>query len=104
MTGPRTIPGRLPVTEKDLERFVRDAAAQFGWRRYHTHRSDFSPAGWPDEALVRGDTLILAELKTEKARLSPAQTEWIDDLGQVDIVKVRVWRPSNIDDIITALR
>lgn len=104
MTGPRVIPGRLPMTEKDLERFVKDAAAQFQWRRYHTHRSDFSPAGWPDEALVRGDTLILAELKSEKARLSPAQQDWIDDLAQVTTVKVRVWRPSSIDDIIQALR
>lgn len=103
MTGPRVVP--LPsMTEKDLERIVRDAAAQFGWRRYHTHRSDFSPAGFPDETLVRGPVAIFAELKSEKGKLSPAQAAWLDDLAQVDTIKARLWRPSSIDDIIALLR
>src|SRR3954462_9408386 len=33
------------MTERDLTRAVADIARLFGWERYHTHRSDFSPAG-----------------------------------------------------------
>jgi hypothetical protein len=103
MSAPRAVPGPA-MTEKDLERFVKDAAKTFGWARYHTHRSDFSPAGFPDETLVRGHQLIFAELKSEKGKLSPEQAAWITILGQVEVVRVRVWRPADCDTIATTLR
>jgi hypothetical protein len=102
--SPRTVPPVMPVTEKDLERFVKDAARTFGWRRYHTHRSDFSPAGWPDEALCRPPRLILAELKSEKAPTSPAQEEWLSDLRRVEVIEVHLWRPKDCDAIARIMR
>jgi hypothetical protein len=102
--SPRTVPPAMPVTEKDLERFVKDAARTFGWRRYHTHRSDFSPAGFPDETLVRGRHLMFAELKSDKADPSPAQEEWLFDLRQVEVVQVHLWRPRDCDAIARLMR
>lgn len=95
-------PGRM--TERDLTRQVADLAKIFGWHRYHTHRSDFSPAGWPDEVLCRPPRLVIAELKGDKGRMSPAQQEWLDLLGQVPGVEVYLWRPADLDQIAQVLR
>lgn len=92
------------MTEKELERIVKDAANLFGWARYHTHRSDFSPAGWPDEALCRPPRLVLAELKGEKGKPSPAQQDWLDRLGQVETVETYLWYPADVDTIARILR
>ena len=92
------------MTERDLTRAVADLAKTFGWARYHTHRSDFSPAGWPDEVLCRPPRLVIAELKGDKGKLSEHQQEWIDLLGQVPGVEVHVWRPADLDDIVKVLR
>jgi hypothetical protein len=99
VTGPRAIPGRLPITEKDVERHVKDAARHFGWARYHTHRSDFSPAGWPDEVLVRPPRMVIAELKGRGKDPSPAQAEWLALLRLIPGIEVYVWRPDDLDDI-----
>jgi hypothetical protein len=42
-----------------------------GWRRYHTWLAKHSPAGFPDEVLVRPPRLVFAELKAEAGRLKP---------------------------------
>jgi hypothetical protein len=61
------------VTERDLAGYLRDVARAFGWRRYHTFLSKHSPAGFPDEVLVRPPRLIFAELKSDHGRLKPEQ-------------------------------
>ena len=106
MTAPRTVPRAtpLPMTEKDVERHVVDAAKQFGWARYHTHRSDYSPAGWPDEVLVRPPRMVIAELKGRKKDPSPKQQEWINLLRQIPGLEVHVWRPDDLDEIDRILR
>ena len=80
--------------EAALQNAVVGLARALGWRHYHTHRSDRSPAGFPDLVLVHAGRgrVLYRELKTEKGRLSTAQTEWLDDLtaaGQ----DAGVWRP-----------
>jgi hypothetical protein len=104
VTGPRVLPGRQ--TEKQLAAKVRELAALFGWLRYHTHRSDFSPAGFPDETLARAPRLIFAELKSDNphAKPSEAQQRWLDLLAQIPEVEVYVWRPKDLDDIVRILR
>lgn len=89
-------------------------ALSLGWRGYHTHRSQHSPAGFPDLALVRRGRLIMAELKREKGKTTPAQDGWLEDLAEVaehahnpdaeallgddyrPAVAVYVWRPSDL--------
>ena len=79
-----------------------------GWRYYHTWRSIHSPAGFPDCVFIRDGTVIFAELKAEKGKLSDAQEEWIADLERVAQcslgVQVYVWRPKNIEDIAEVLK
>lgn len=106
------------LLEHVLQQQVEALARFYGWRVYHTHRSDRSPAGFPDLVLVRGAHLIFAELKTRTGRLSPAQREWQDDLAEVAAavaqavsdsgrdantgaprVEVYVWRPDDFDAV-----
>jgi hypothetical protein len=87
------------MNEKDVMRHVIDAAKGFGWERYHTHRSDFSPAGWPDEVLVRGARMVIAELKGRGKKPSPNQAKWLELLRHVEVVEVYLWTPDDLDDI-----
>lgn len=98
-------------------------APRLGWSLgYHTHRSDRSPAGFPDLVLVHppAGRLIFAELKRQKrSKTSPAQVEWLEGLEQVryaagdyeqvpafEPVRVYLWRPLDLLDgtIEAALR
>jgi len=92
------------ISEKAFESQVKDIAHLFRWLYYHTHRSQFSPAGFPDCLFVRGsEPPIYAELKSMKGKLGPEQRRWLLALvnaGQ----RVYVWKPSDLDQIIEILR
>jgi hypothetical protein len=103
---------RLPGadSEKAVERIVRDAAEMFGWERYHTHRSDFSPAGFPDETLVRPPRVVFAELKSTSAwrskgqGLSLEQLKWRTLLEACPGVEYHLWAPCHAEEIAKVLR
>lgn len=93
-----------PLSEKEFTRQVRDLAELLGWKFYHPWLSIHSPRGFPDVALCRPPRLILAELKTEKGKVSAAQEEWLGLLAACAGVEVAVWRPSDIQTIAELLR
>jgi hypothetical protein len=92
------------ISERDLTAYVGDVAKAIGWRRYHTWLSKHSPAGFPDEVLLRPSRLVFAELKSERGKLSAEQEAWLEDLGQVPGVEVYQCRPEDMDAIVEALR
>ena len=51
----------------------------------------------------RHPRVVFAELKRETGKLTPAQTEWLDDLAAAG-VETYLWRPSMIDEIADAAR
>ena len=85
----------LDISEKEWAAQVYDLARTFGWMRYHTHRSERSPAGFPDEVLVR-ERVIFVELKSEKGKLSDAQLRWLEKLTWAG-AETHVWRPSDLE-------
>ena len=87
----------LDISEKEWAAQVYDLARTFNWRRYHTYRSERSPAGFPDEVLVR-DRVIFVELKRESGKVSLAQAEWILALRAAG-AEAYVWRPSDLDEV-----
>jgi hypothetical protein len=100
--------GALSVTEKELTGYVRDLAAVFRWKRYHTWRSQHSPAGFPDEVLVRPPRLIFAELKVGRFGLvkhepTIEQKEWLCLLALTG-VEVYIWRDTMLEEIAEILR
>lgn len=76
-------------------------ADTLGWMGYHTHRSDRSPAGFPDLTLVHpgAGRLIFAELKRQspRAKPTPEQVAWINGVNAVsdsiasDLAAERLW-------------
>lgn len=83
---------------------VVDLARLRGWATYHPFLSIHSPRGWPDLVLCRPPRLVLAELKSEKGKVSPDQERWLEMLGACDGVEAFLWRPSDFDRIVEVLR
>ena len=102
-SNPVAIP-KVNITEKAFAGDVAALAKMFGWRRYHTWRSIHSPAGFPDEVLVRGHRLIFAELKAQNGKVSTEQQAWLDDLKACGRAEVYVWRPADLQRIAEILR
>ncbi len=94
------------ITEKEFSQQVVDLARVLDWKVYRTWTSIHSPAGYPDLTMVRGDRLIFAELKTDKGKISAAQSEWLEALGGLinGKVKVYVWTPDDFDEIVKILQ
>lgn len=91
------------LNEKEWQRQVVDVAHLFGFRVYHPWLSIRSEKGWPDLALFRPGRFLLAELKTNKGKVSAAQEGMIRDLRRAG-VEVHVWRPSDLDTVMEVLR
>lgn len=73
------------------------------WRWHHIRRADLAQQqgdpGWPDVVAVRGDLLLVRELKAGSGRYETGQREWLASLAAVRRVDVGTWRPSDIDEI-----
>ena len=91
------------ITEADWLGWVTLTARTFSWLAYHTHDSRHSAAGFPDLVLVRGESIIYAELKSERGKVTAAQQEWLDALAATG-TETHVWRPSDQDDVLARLR
>lgn len=113
----------LDMSERAFQASILDLAGRLGWKSAHFHDSrrevtrpggkklvigDKAAAGFPDLVLVRTHRMILAELKTELGKLSPAQSEWGELLAyfaeMTDGVEYFVWRPAHWSLIERVLR
>ena len=83
------------LSERAFQRQVAELAELTGWRVYHTYDSRRSSPGFPDLVLVRAPRVIFAELKRERGRVTAAQREWADELGQCPGVEYYLWRPGD---------
>lgn len=92
----------LAVTEKDFQSAVEKEAKKNGWLFYHTRDSRKSAAGFPDLVLLRGTTLIVAELKVGDNQPDAAQLEWIEAFRRAGITTY-VWRPADWPEIMRVL-
>ncbi|MEM4723625.1 MAG: VRR-NUC domain-containing protein [Candidatus Hadarchaeum sp.] len=86
----------LTLNEKQWQKTVVDLARTLGYRVYHPWLSIRSEKGWPDLALFKPGRFLLAELKTERGKLTPSQEQMIADLRAAG-VEVHVWRPSDFE-------
>ena len=93
-----------PESEASLLAKVTQVAELYGWKLYHTWRSNHSEAGFPDLVLAKDGRLIFAELKRDDKGPDLNQQEWLSELGQVSAVEVYLWRPRDWDAIERTLR
>jgi len=100
---------RTQITHKQFSQNICDLARYLGWEVYRTWNSRHSPAGYPDLTMVRENadgtaSLLFAELKSEKGKVTKTQQQWLSILGKVTgKCEVYIWRPSDWENIIIIL-
>lgn len=86
----------LAWTEAQLQNHVQQLLDAGGWTWHHETDSRKSKAGFPDLVMVHPQHGVLwRELKTEKGRLRPDQTRWLDSLHSAG-EDADVWRPRDV--------
>jgi len=94
-----TIPAMLTydiMTERELDKHIRQLCKDLGLFRYHVQDSRGSSAGFPDLVIV-GSGIIFAELKSARGRIRPEQLDWMDRLEQAGATWF-LWRPADLAD------
>ena len=91
------------MTHKAFQAQVESLARSMGWLCYHTFLSKHSPAGFPDEVLVRPPRLIFAELKIPPDKPTIAQQVWLETLAKLDCAEIFVWTPDEWEQIVGEL-
>jgi hypothetical protein len=102
------------MLEKDFATQTEHLLNLFGWRWCHFEPAVRQSGGWatplrgqkglPDYVAVRNGLLLFAEIKGDRGRLTPDQSEWLDDLRQVDTVRAELWYPEDLHEIKDILR
>lgn len=100
------------MTEADFLNQIIELAHLYQWRVQHV-RPAWSNKGWrspiqgdsgfPDLVLMKPPRVILAEVKSNKGRLSPEQRDWVTALDICPGVETYIWRPRMWDDIVEIL-
>jgi hypothetical protein len=104
----RTIP------ERDIQTTVIEMARRLGYLVFHHHDSrrqvrpgvfvgDRDAKGFPDLVLLRPPRMVVIECKKELGKVEPEQQEWLDAFAACG-AEVHVVRPSNMDDVLKAIR
>jgi hypothetical protein len=93
------------VTEAELQTCVIDLAHVYGWKVAHfrpamTSKGWRTPvgadgAGFPDLFMVRGDHVLVVELKGDKGKPTSDQNAWLDALYLHCDNEQMVWRPAD---------
>jgi hypothetical protein len=94
---------RVDCSEDEFLAFVLAHARWRGWLCYHTHDSRKSEPGFPDLVMVRGERLLIVELKAANGRFSDAQREWLAAFDLVPGVETCRWKPHDVPAIVAVL-
>ena len=100
------------MTENDLLTGVLDIARLTGWRTVH-FRPGRTAHGWRtsvqgdgkgflDVLALRGDRIIVAELKSARGRLTAEQGDWLA-AWRATGADVHIWTPADYPDAIAAV-
>ena len=96
------------MTENELLTCVIDLAHLYSWRVLHirparTEKGWRSPVqgdgkGWPDFFAVKGDMVVIAELKGTKGKTTPEQDAWLAALYCHCDNEPMIWTPAEWND------
>jgi len=94
------------MSERELERHVREALEDRGFVVWHVVDSRMLAAGMPDVMAYGAglpEMVLLWELKTGSGRLRAAQARALDHLRRVPGLDARVVRPADLPWLLAAL-
>jgi hypothetical protein len=85
------------MSEKQLDGAVRRLMNDLGLApfAFHPYGAGRYRAGYPDWTIAGDRGLLFRELKTERGRLTAAQTAWIERLRALGL-DADVWRPRDL--------
>lgn len=96
------------MSEAQLQSAVLDLAQLLGWKCAHFRPAQTQTGRWvtpvaadgvgfPDLVMVRGGTIVFAELKSARGRVSLSQEMWLSELAHCSqsTVITCVWRPAD---------
>jgi hypothetical protein len=95
---------KLKISEQDFLNSVVELAHLMHWRVHHSrpawtekgYRTAIQgDAGFPDLFLARKPRIVIAEIKSDKGRISEAQSEWLLELKQCFGIELYLWRPDD---------
>jgi hypothetical protein len=89
-------------TEKAWQSFVVDVALRCGWVPVHFRNMRGNDDGYPDLTIIKGDRVVIAELKSTRGTVSARQQLWIAKLAAVGTT-VHVWYPRHWRDMVDVL-
>ena len=90
--------------ERHLQAAVEAELQLRGWRYYHAWNSQHSGPGFPDVIALRGDRVLVAEIKTTKGRVSREQQQWLAAFEAAG-VESHLWRlPTDWGKVAAVLR
>lgn len=69
--------------EKQFMQAIVDLARRYGWLVYHTWFSGNSAPGFPDLICLRANRVLAIECKKGRAKVTPAQQEWLEAFDRV---------------------
>lgn len=98
------------MSEAEFQAAVIRLAHDLGWLVHHSRKVEQRDGKWrtpiqgdrgfPDLVLARRGVVLHPELKTEDGDYGPGQREWGEAIGET----YRLWRPSDMDEIVATLR
>lgn len=93
---------------------VQNLASYYGWSYFHApdnrpvrtaggrvQKQNVVP-GFPDLLLIRVPQIVVAELKTDKGRVTPEQSNWLERFRACG-VEAYVWRPKDYNAVLARL-
>ena len=86
------------MSERQLSKAIVELAEHLGWKVFTIAQTkaaglrSHTGTGFPDLILVRNRTMIAAELKVGRRKLTQAQEDWLEALYEVPGVYTFVWR------------
>lgn len=102
------------ITHEEFQETVCELAHYLGWRIAHFRRAwskkgwrtpvQYDGAGFPDLFLVRGERLLVMELKSAKGNVTIPQQLWLDTLKATGKCEVYLGRPDDWDEIVELLK
>ncbi len=104
----------VDITEATLQAQVVELARMMRYRSAH-FRPALTKHGWrtpvqgdgkgfPDTLLLRGNRLVVAELKSDTGGIAAEQQDWLDAFAAIEVVTVHLWRPGDLQTIADILR
>jgi hypothetical protein len=96
-------PALPPILEKEFMAQIAQLARIRGWRVFHDYDSRRSVPGFPDMLLIRGEQILVFELKVGRRKTTPEQEDWLAAFLNTGKVGAYTLRPTDWPLIETLL-